>query len=96
MQGSTAKRFLTDSLSEKGFDTLLLIDNEKVFTRSTAALRIARHLRFPINLCYVFILVPRIIRDRIYDYISNNRYRWFGKSASCMLPTTENKARFLD
>lgn len=96
MQGRTAKIYLSKPLSDNGFDTMLLIENEKVYTRSTAALRIAKRLRFPINLCYVIIVIPRFIRDAAYDYISRKRYQWFGQSKSCMMPTPDVAKRFLD
>ena len=66
-----------------------------MYTRSTAALRIARRLRFPWPLLYAFILVPRPLRDMIYDFIARNRYQWFGKRDTCMMPSPELRARFL-
>ena len=76
-------------------DTFILIEDNKAFTRSTAALKIARHLRGPWKLCYGFIVIPRPIRDVVYKFISRNRYKWFGKKEACRIPTPEEHARFL-
>lgn len=77
------------------FDSIVLLENGKIYTHSTAALRIAKKLRFPYSLLYVFAIVPRPMRDWLYGVISRNRYKWFGRQAACMLPTAENKSKFL-
>ncbi len=63
---------------------------------STAALRIARGLGFPLSLLYPLIIVPRPVRDFVYDWIARNRYRWFGRRETCRIPTPEERSRFLD
>ena len=75
--------------------TVFLVKDGKLYQRSTAALKLARMLRFPWNLAYGFIIVPRFLRDPIYKLIANNRYRWFGKKETCRIPTPEEIARFL-
>lgn len=75
--------------------TLFLVQDAKLYKRSTAALRIARMLKFPWNLCYGFIIIPRFLRDPIYNLIARNRYRLFGKKETCRIPTQEEIARFL-
>jgi predicted DCC family thiol-disulfide oxidoreductase YuxK len=77
-------------------DAIVLVDGARVYTRSTAALRIARGLTFPWPLLYGFIVVPRAIRDWVYELVAARRYRWFGKRDECMVPTPELRARFLD
>ena len=77
-------------------DSLVLLEDGRLFTRSTAALRVARRLRFPWPLAYVFVAVPRRVRDWVYDAVARNRYRWFGRRDTCMVPTSELRARFLD
>ncbi|MCG8342361.1 MAG: thiol-disulfide oxidoreductase DCC family protein [Chlorobiales bacterium] len=77
-------------------DTVVLIKHDRAYSRSTAALKIAEELDPPWNVLQVFSWVPRPIRDRIYDLIARNRYEWFGKKESCMIPTKEIKARFLE
>jgi predicted DCC family thiol-disulfide oxidoreductase YuxK len=66
-------------------DSLVLVENDKVYKKSGAALRIARHLRFPWNMFYCLMIVPPCIRDSVYMFISRNRYRWFGKRETCIL-----------
>ncbi len=75
--------------------TVYLVEGDRVFSRSTAALRIARGLTFPWSLGVAGIVIPRPIRDWVYDRIAANRYRWFGKTESCRLPTEAERARFL-
>ena len=77
-------------------DTMVLVEDRQVFTRSTAALRIARRLPFPWSLAYAFIVVPRPLRDWVYQFVARYRYRWFGRRDSCLMPTPEIRARFLD
>ncbi|MBP1995802.1 thiol-disulfide oxidoreductase DCC family protein [Paenibacillus eucommiae] len=76
-------------------NTILLIEGTNCYTRSSAALRIARRLRGAWPLLYIGILIPPFIRNAIYDLIARNRYRWFGRQEQCMLPTPETKKRFL-
>lgn len=76
-------------------DSIILIEGRRVYTKSAAALRIARGLRAPWPLLGVFLAVPRALRDACYDAFARRRYRWFGKRDSCMVPTPEMRARFL-
>lgn len=76
-------------------DSLLLIDRNRLFVKSSAALRIAKNLDGVWPLFYGFIIVPAPIRDWMYDLIAKNRYKWFGKRNSCMIPTAEIEARFI-
>ncbi len=84
------------ALPGKDFSSFVYIENNIAYTRSTAALKVARHLSGGIQLLYGFIIVPRFIRDAVYDIISKNRYKWFGKKDNCMIPTPELKQRFLN
>ena len=76
--------------------TLILIDGGKMYSRSSAALRIVRHLDGLWPSLYCMILVPRPIRDAVYDWIARNRYRWFGSRAHCRVPTPEQRGRFAE
>jgi len=76
-------------------NTFVAIIDNKSYTRSTAALEVAKLLGGAMSFAYVFIIVPTFIRDGIYDWISKNRYRWFGKKESCMIPTPDLRERFL-
>jgi len=75
--------------------TLVLLEEGKAYTQSTAALRIARRLRAPWPLAYALLAVPRALRDAAYRFFAANRYRWFGKADVCRVPTPEIRSRFL-
>jgi predicted DCC family thiol-disulfide oxidoreductase YuxK len=79
-----------------GQASVVLIENGRLYTRSAAALRIARALRFPWPMLYGLIVIPRPIRDRAYEFVARRRYRWFGRSQACVLPTPELRDRFLN
>ncbi|WP_068615418.1 thiol-disulfide oxidoreductase DCC family protein [Paenibacillus tuaregi] len=97
MQSASGQRLLSQGgLSPASFNTFVLIEEGRYYTRSTAALRLARLLPFPWPLFYLLIMVPRILRDAMYNLIARNRYRWFGKDEACMIPTREIRDRFLD
>ncbi|PQB04376.1 thiol-disulfide oxidoreductase DCC family protein [Aureitalea marina] len=76
-------------------DSIVLIEDKKAFVRSDAALRIARGMNGAYPLLYGFIILPRFLRDPIYNWIAKNRYKWFGRKDQCMIPTPELKAKFL-
>jgi predicted DCC family thiol-disulfide oxidoreductase YuxK len=76
--------------------TMVLIEGERHYTRSSAALRIARRLRFPWRLLFGLIVIPPPLRNLGYRLIAHNRYRWFGKTESCRVPTPDLRERFLD
>lgn len=85
------------NVDTKKTDSIILYAPEKgIDYKSTAALKIAKHLGFPRNLMVVFFIVPAFIRNWVYDYIAKNRYKWYGKKESCMIPTPELKNKFLD
>jgi predicted DCC family thiol-disulfide oxidoreductase YuxK len=75
--------------------SFLFVENGKLYKRSTAALKVCRHLSGLWPLCYGLIIVPAFIRNGIYDWIAKNRYKWFGERQECMIPTPEVRARFL-
>jgi predicted DCC family thiol-disulfide oxidoreductase YuxK len=76
-------------------DSMVLVEDGQVFTRSDAALRIARRLTFPWPLFWGLVVVPRALRDAVYDVIARHRYRWFGKRESCLIPKPGYADRFL-
>lgn len=76
-------------------DSIILIEQNKAYVKSTAALRIARQLSGAYPLLYTFIIIPNFIRNWVYDYVAKNRYKWYGKQESCMIPTPELKEKFL-
>ena len=82
-------------LAEDPPDSIVLVERGRVYLRSTAALRIAAGLDGALPLLQAFLAVPPRLRDAVYRYIAENRYRWFGKRETCRLPTPEERARFL-
>ena len=76
-------------------DSIILIQNDKAYTHSTAALRIARTLGGIWSLAYALIIIPAPIRDHLYKLFAKYRYQWFGKMDACMIPTPDVRARFL-
>jgi predicted DCC family thiol-disulfide oxidoreductase YuxK len=95
LQSEYAKTALTPfNISYQELDSFILLENGKVYKRSTAALRVAKKLNGLWPLLYGFIIVPRFIRDAVYNYVGKNRYKWFGKQESCWVPTPELKSKF--
>ncbi len=77
-------------------DSVVLVANGRVRTKSAAALGVASGLGMPWSFLGVFWLIPSFLRDAVYDWIARNRYRWFGKREQCMVPTQALRERFLD
>jgi predicted DCC family thiol-disulfide oxidoreductase YuxK len=76
-------------------DSILLVHKGKVYQKSRAALEIARRMRGAWPLLYGLVIIPPFIRDAVYNWVARNRYRWFGRQESCMVPSPELKSRFL-
>ncbi|GGF98444.1 thiol-disulfide oxidoreductase DCC family protein [Paenibacillus abyssi] len=92
---SSIGRELVQKYNVAGIDSFLLIEGERCYIKSTAALRVCRNLKGLWKLAAALQIVPRAVRDRVYDWFARNRIRWFGASDSCMLPTPEQRKRFL-
>jgi len=94
LQSEKARKLLKpfEDLQE---DSVLYLKNGKLYKRSSAALQICRKLDGLWPVLSVLIIIPRCIRDTVYDWIAKNRYRWFGKRAVCMVPEEGMKDRFL-
>ena len=82
-------------LSKNEFESFVLIWGDQYYLKSTAALKTLRELGGPWKIFYVFIWIPRPLRDFLYDIIAKSRYKVFGKRETCMIPTPESNARFL-
>lgn len=76
-------------------ESVILYYNGRYFVRSSAALHTAKLLGGLWPICYAGIIIPRFLRDAVYDFVSRNRYKWFGKRNECMIPSEELKKRFL-
>lgn len=98
LQSETGKELVSKYSIPAEVDSLVLIEDNKAYTKSSAALRIAKKLDGLWHLLYVLLLIPRPIRDLFYDYFAKNRYQWFGKKTeaeACMLPTPEQRQKFI-
>lgn len=83
------------SIDTAKVDSIILIENGKSYTKSSAALRIARHLKSGYRVLSVFLIIPAVIRNWVYDFVARNRYRWYGKKDQCMIPTPALQSKFL-
>jgi predicted DCC family thiol-disulfide oxidoreductase YuxK len=83
------------NLPVTGFNSFVLIQNGKSYTQSDAALLVAKQLDGPVKFLYGLIIVPSIIRNGVYNFIAKNRYKWFGKQDSCMIPDQSTRKRFI-
>lgn len=96
LQSDIGKRYLSQAgLPDEELNTFLLVEKGKIYTQSDAALRIVRCFGWQWKWLYGFTIAPRFIRNGVYNFIAQNRYRWFGKKAACWLPTPELKSRFI-
>jgi predicted DCC family thiol-disulfide oxidoreductase YuxK len=96
LQSEAGQKLLEEHhLATDSFDTLILVEGERIYNRSTAALRIAKKLSGLWPIFYGFIVVPKFIRDPIYNLIAKNRYKMFGKKETCRIPTSEERAKFI-
>jgi predicted DCC family thiol-disulfide oxidoreductase YuxK len=97
LQGKAGQEYLQQfNLPANSFNSFMLVEDGKLYTRSSGALRMLKYLGTGWQLLYGFIVVPKFIRDGVYDIIARNRYKWFGKKEACWIPTPELKAKFLD
>ena len=97
LQSSEGRKLLAHhELPSNDFNSFVLIEYDRAHVRSEGALRVAKKLSGLWPLLYGFIIVPKFLRDGIYNLIAKNRYKWFGKSNVCMIPTPEIKAKFLN
>ncbi|MDO9406097.1 MAG: thiol-disulfide oxidoreductase DCC family protein [Polaromonas sp.] len=97
IQGDTGQTLLQQAgLEVDGLQTLLLVDGATVHTHTAAILRVLHALGWRWRLAWLFWLVPASLRDAAYRWLARNRYRWFGRSDTCLMPQPAHAARFLD
>ena len=98
LQSEVGKQILEAyNIDTTKIDSILLYTPEQgIDYKSTAALKVGASLSFPEKLMAVFFIVPAFVRNWVYDFIAKNRYKWYGKKESCMIPTPELRRRFLD
>lgn len=80
---------------DKTLNTIIFLNENKLYQKSSAVLHICKLLPFPWPLLFGFIIVPRFIRDSVYNFVADNRYKWFGKKDQCMVPSENIEDRFL-
>jgi predicted DCC family thiol-disulfide oxidoreductase YuxK len=86
---------LKNAMKTTNYDTFILFKEGRIFTKSRAALEVARNLGGLWKLLYSFIVIPWFVRDFLYDLIAKNRYKLFGKKDQCMIPSKEQSEKFL-
>ena len=97
LQSDFGQDFLKkNKLEATQFDSIVFIEDDQFYTKSSAALKIAKYLDGITSWLTIFMIVPKPLRDVVYSFIAKNRYRWFGKNESCWLPTKELKAKFIE
>ena len=96
LQDERTKELLPKELELESLSSVVFYDAGTVYTHSTAALKILAELNRINKIASIIgLLIPKIIRDRIYNFIARNRYNWFGKTENCPIPSPELRKRFL-
>ena len=84
------------NLPSEEFGSFILFEKGKVYTKSTAALTVAKNLNGLLPVWYTWIILPKFIRDSVYNLVARNRYKWFGKKEECWIPTPELNELFIN
>tara|TARA_R110000744_G_scaffold676_3_gene2584 strand:- start:1365 stop:1769 length:405 start_codon:yes stop_codon:yes gene_type:complete len=97
LQSDTGKKLLTErNIDTEDIDSIILIEpNVAYYTKSTAALEIGKYLKGLSTISSILLWLPESLRDIVYDFVAKNRYKWYGKKESCMIPTEELKNKFI-
>ncbi|MBI5401922.1 MAG: DUF393 domain-containing protein [Ignavibacteriae bacterium] len=95
LQSEFAKEYFNKNNIENNFNSIVLIENGKLYKKSSAALKIAKQLSGFWELAYIFIVIPPFIRNFLYDIIAKYRYKWFGRKDTCMIPDEKIRNKFI-
>ena len=95
LQSDAGTRLKAQYQIPASIDTVILIDNGKVYTYAKAAIRISKYLDWPAKILYGFIIIPSFISQPFYKWVASKRYKWFGKKDSCIIPSEKVRERFL-
>lgn len=95
LQGETAADLLPPQSSDPASWSIVLVDEKGTYYQSDAALRVISRIGGPYKWVALLLLIPRIVRDRVYRLVASNRYRWFGRVDVCRIPTHEERDQFL-
>lgn len=96
LQSPKVKEYFPDLIISEPPESIILIENDKIFKSSTAALKISKNLKFPWYIFYYSIYLPSFLRDPVYQFIARHRYKWFGRKSVCFVPKPNWKSRFID
>jgi predicted DCC family thiol-disulfide oxidoreductase YuxK len=96
LQSDFARKELQRKEIGNSVKTIVLLKGDKVYLKSNAALEISKELIGLWPLLYCFKIIPRFIRDAVYNLISQHRYQWFGKKDECWIPSSDLTSRFVD
>ena len=83
------------NMNSTDFNTIVLLKNNKIYTKSTAIFEIFKELGFPYSMLSIFNIFPLFLTNKAYDFVAKNRYKFFGKRESCRIPTKELLDRFM-
>jgi predicted DCC family thiol-disulfide oxidoreductase YuxK len=96
LQSERGKKILREyGLESNYLDSIVLIESKIIYTKSCAALRIAKKLNGLWKILFLLVAVPKFIRDPVYDYVAKKRYGWFGRTEQCLIPDSTINSRFL-
>lgn len=95
LQSETAEKLLGPFGQDIKLNTIYFIENNTLYDRSSAVLKVVNYLSWPWSWMRVLSLFPKRFRDAVYNYVGKNRYRWFGQSQQCILPGIADASRFL-
>ncbi|PPA72384.1 thiol-disulfide oxidoreductase DCC family protein [Jeotgalibacillus proteolyticus] len=96
LQGDIGSKIRRTYKVDPMLDSVLLLENDRLWSKSTAALKICGKLSGPVRFAVLLLAVPKPLRDLVYSYIARNRFHWFGRKEHCSLPTKEERRRLLD
>jgi len=95
LQSETGEFLRSQFKIPENSDSVILIKSETVYFKSDAVSEIAGMLPFPWKIAAFIKIIPKIIRDKLYDWIAKHRYHWFGKRETCRIPTEKEKGFFI-
>lgn len=96
LQSKTGQRLLEEHGQADDLSTLILVEEGKAYSKSSAALRIARRLSGLWPVLSTLLVIPRPLRDIVYNGVAKRRYKWFGRTDECRIPTPDERERFLE
>ena len=95
LQGKAAQQKIP-KYTERPLKTVVFLDGEKIYTESDAILQVLIALGGLFRIMVLLKLVPKFIRDPVYRFVAQHRYRWFGQTEHCALLTKEQRAQIID